>query len=121
VISPLVVTAWHPPATCNKLMAPLQDPEAILSRVDVRSTIQKLRDRLPPRSKAILSLYYLQELSYEEIGAVMTLPLGTVKTHLRRAKQALRDMIVEEGLWNEMSAGHRARQATPCAAPPVTP
>jgi RNA polymerase sigma factor (sigma-70 family) len=90
-----------------------QDPEAILSRIDVRSTIQKLLDRLPPRSKAILSLYYLQELSYEEIGAVMALPLGTVKTHLHRAKRALRDMIVEEGLWNEMIAGHRGRQATP--------
>jgi RNA polymerase sigma-70 factor (ECF subfamily) len=90
-----------------------QDPEAILSRIDVRSTIQKLLDRLPPRSKAILSLYYLQELSYEEIGTVMALPLGTVKTHLHRAKQALRDMIVEEGLWNEMSAGYQGRQATP--------
>jgi RNA polymerase sigma-70 factor (ECF subfamily) len=90
-----------------------QDPKAILSRIDVSSTVQKLLDRLPPRSKAILSLYYLQELSYEEIAAVMALPLGTVKTHLHRAKQALRDMIVEEGLWNEMSAEYRARQATP--------
>jgi RNA polymerase sigma-70 factor (ECF subfamily) len=90
-----------------------QDPEVILLRIDVRAIIQKLLNRLPPRSKAILSLHYLQELSYEEIGAGMALPLGTVKTHLHRAKQALRDMIVEEGLWNEMSAGHRGRQATP--------
>jgi RNA polymerase sigma-70 factor, ECF subfamily len=90
-----------------------QDPEVMLSRLNVSSTIQKLLDRLPARSKAILSLYYLQELTYEEIGAVMALPLGTVKTHLHRAKQALRDMIVEEGLWNEMIAEYRGRQATP--------
>jgi RNA polymerase sigma-70 factor (ECF subfamily) len=89
-----------------------QDPEAILSQIDVRSTIHKLLDRLPPRSKAVLSLYYLQELSYEEIAAVMALPLGTVKTHLHRAKRALRDMIVEEGLWNEMTAEYRRRQAS---------
>jgi hypothetical protein len=43
----------------------------------------------------------------------MALPLGTVKTHLHRAKQALREMIVEEGLWDEMSAGYRGRQASP--------
>jgi RNA polymerase sigma-70 factor (ECF subfamily) len=90
-----------------------QDPEVILSRIDVRAIIQKLLDRPPPRSKAILSLYYLQELGYEEIGAVMALPLGTVKTHLHRAKRALRDMIVEVGLWNEMSEGYRGRQASP--------
>lgn len=89
-----------------------QDPEAILSRIDFKATILKLLDRLPPRAKAILTLYYLQELSYEEIGAIMALPLGTVKTHLHRAKQALREMIVEEGLWKEMTAGSRARQAT---------
>jgi RNA polymerase sigma-70 factor, ECF subfamily len=90
-----------------------QDPEAILSRIDVSATVQKLLDRLPPRSKALLSLYYMQELSYEEIAAVMALPLGTVKAHLHRAKQALRDIMVEEGLWNEMSAEYRGRQATP--------
>lgn len=42
----------------------------------------------------------------------MALPMGTVKTHLYRAKQALRDMIVEEGLWKEMATGYSAGQAT---------
>lgn len=90
-----------------------QDPEAMFSRIDFRWTIQRLLDRLPPRYKAILTLFYLEEMSYEEIGEIMTLPMGTVKTHLHRAKQALRDMIVEEGLWKEMASGYSARQATP--------
>jgi RNA polymerase sigma-70 factor (ECF subfamily) len=89
-----------------------QDVEAMLSQIDFGRTIQKLLDRLPPRYKAMLTLYYLQEMSYEEIGEVMNLPLGTVKTHLHRAKQILRNMIVEEGLWKEMSAAYSARQAT---------
>lgn len=90
-----------------------QDPEALFSRIDFRWTIQRLLDRLPPRYKAILTLFYLEEMSYEEIGEIMALPMGTVKTHLHRAKQALRDMIVEEGLWKEMASGYSARQATP--------
>jgi len=90
-----------------------QDPEAMFSRIDFRWTIQRLLDRLPPRYKAILTLFYLEEMSYEEIGEIMTLPMGTVKTHLHRAKQALRDMIVEEGLWKEMASGYSARQAIP--------
>ncbi len=90
-----------------------QNPEAMFSRIDFRWTIQRLLDRLPPRYKAILTLFYLEEMSYEEIGEIMTLPMGTVKTHLHRAKQALRDMIVEEGLWKEMASGYSARQAIP--------
>lgn len=90
-----------------------QDPETLFSRIDFRWTIQRLLDRLPPRYKAILTLFYLEEMSYEEIGEIMGLPMGTVKTHLHRAKQALRDMIVEEGLWKEMASGYSARQATP--------
>jgi RNA polymerase sigma-70 factor (ECF subfamily) len=89
-----------------------QDAEAMLSRIDFSWTIQKFLDRLPPRYKAILTLYYLQEMSYEEIGEIMALPLGTVKTHLHRAKQALRHMIVEAGRWKEMAAGYSAHQAT---------
>jgi RNA polymerase sigma-70 factor (ECF subfamily) len=90
-----------------------QDAEALISRIDFRWTIQRLMDRLPPRYKAILTLHYLQEMSYEEIGEIMTLPMGTVKTHLHRAKQALRDTIVKEGLWKEMASGYSARQTTP--------
>jgi len=89
-----------------------QDVEVMLAQIDFGRTIQKFLDRLPPRYKGMLTLYYLQEMSYEEIGAVMTLPLGTVKTHLHRAKQALRNMIVEAGLWQEMAAAYSPRQVT---------
>jgi len=89
-----------------------QDVEAMLSQIDFGRTIQKLLDRLPPRYKAMLTLYYLQEMRYEEIGEIMALPMGTVKTHLHRAKQALRHMIVEAGLWKEMAAAYSTRQVT---------
>jgi RNA polymerase sigma-70 factor (ECF subfamily) len=80
-----------------------QDPEEMLSRIDFKWTVQSLMDRLPPRYKMILTLCYLKGMSYEEIGKVMELPMGTVKTHLHRAKRALRKMIVEEGLWKGKS------------------
>ena len=47
----------------------------------------------------MLTLYYLREMSYEDIGEVMTLPMGTVKTHLHRAKQAL-------GQWEAIRGSH---------------
>lgn len=89
-----------------------QDPEALVDRIDFKWTVQRLLDRLPPHYRMILTFFYTDEMRYEEIGEVMQLPLGTVKTHLHRAKQALRKAIVEEGLWKEMASGYSAQQVT---------
>jgi RNA polymerase sigma-70 factor (ECF subfamily) len=45
---------------------------------------------LPPHYRAIFLLRHLDDLSYEEIAQAMTLPLGTVKTYLFRARAQLR-------------------------------
>ena len=54
--------------------------------IDLDAALQQLR----PEYKAVLLLYYYQSLPYEEIAAILSTPLNTVKTHLRRAKEALR-------------------------------
>ena len=50
-------------------------------------------DSLPESYKILVTLRYQQELSYEEIATVLSLPLGTVKTGLFRAKAQLRDAL----------------------------
>jgi RNA polymerase sigma-70 factor (ECF subfamily) len=47
-------------------------------------------DALPESYRLLISLYYQQGLAYEEIASVTSLPLGTVKTGLFRAKERLR-------------------------------
>ncbi|MBU2259790.1 hypothetical protein KKC44_04250 [Patescibacteria group bacterium] len=37
----------------------------------------------------VISLFYWEELSYEEIADILKLPLNTVRTHLKRAKEQL--------------------------------
>ncbi|HEY9084631.1 MAG TPA: sigma-70 family RNA polymerase sigma factor [Candidatus Tyrphobacter sp.] len=54
---------------------------------------QRLRDAieaLPEKYRTVITLYHLQERQYEEIARVLDLPMGTVKTHLFRAKEQLR-------------------------------
>ncbi len=46
-------------------------------------------DRLPEKYRLVITLFYQQNLSYQEIAALLGLPLGTVKAHLNRARQAL--------------------------------
>lgn len=50
-------------------------------------------DALPAQYKSAVTLYYVQDMSYEEIAAVMDIPLGTVKTCLFRGRNLLRKRI----------------------------
>jgi RNA polymerase sigma-70 factor (ECF subfamily) len=51
-------------------------------------------DRLPEKWKLPLTLFYVQEMRYEEIAAVLGLPVGTVKTNLYRGRSALKARIL---------------------------
>jgi RNA polymerase sigma-70 factor, ECF subfamily len=55
--------------------------------------------RLPEKYRSVITLYHLQSRQYEEIAQVLEIPIGTVKTHLFRAKEQLRRML------NETAAG----------------
>ena len=51
-------------------------------------------DDLPAPYQTVLTLRYAEDFSYEEIAQALNLPLNTVRTHLRRAKQQLRAKLV---------------------------
>ncbi len=51
--------------------------------------------RLPVKYALVLTLFYQQQLSYEEITQVLGLPLGTVKAQLNRARLALARSLKE--------------------------
>ena len=59
---------------------------------DASSFIQSLIRQLPATYQTVLSLYYLDELSYAEIVDTLGMPEGTVKNYLFRAKQKLKDL-----------------------------
>lgn len=46
-------------------------------------------DRLPVKYRLVITLFYQQQLSHQEISALLAIPVGTVKVHLNRARQAL--------------------------------
>jgi RNA polymerase sigma-70 factor (ECF subfamily) len=60
--------------------------------VEVRERVAFLHaqlDQLPEKYRLVLTLRYLQHLSYDEIAAALDLPVGTVKTHIHRARRLL--------------------------------
>jgi RNA polymerase sigma-70 factor (ECF subfamily) len=54
--------------------------------------------RLPPSYRELIVLRHSQDLSYDEIAEVTGLPLGTVKNRLFRAREAMRDLLLQRGI-----------------------
>ena len=52
--------------------------------------VRKAVDNLPSHFRVVLVLHYFRGLTYEQVAAVLRLPVNTVKTHLARAKARLR-------------------------------
>ena len=63
---------------------------------DFSRFIRKSIEALPVKYATMLSLFYLQDLTHEEICKVTDLPLGTVKTHLFRARALLQRELLKE-------------------------
>jgi len=53
---------------------------------------------LPPRYRVVVTLFYLEERSYKEVAEVLGVPMGTLKTHLHRARAMLKRELEAQGL-----------------------
>ena len=68
-------------------------PAEEAEREDEARRLRHAIDTLPDKYRAVITLYHLQGLQYDEIAGILGLPMGTVKTHLFRAKELLRKRL----------------------------
>lgn len=62
----------------------------------MKDRLQKAIERLPIQYQVLVNGHYMKGLRYEDLAAALDLPLGTVKTHLHRAKRHLRHLLETE-------------------------
>lgn len=62
----------------------------LIEKQDLSLRLHAAIEALPPHYRTVIILRYLNEFSYEEIAQTLNLPLNTVRTHLRRAKEQLK-------------------------------
>ena len=70
-------------------------PESILLQRSDRQLVQQALGRLPVPYREVLLLCEFEEMSYHEISATLSIPMGTVMSRLSRARRALRDAVEE--------------------------
>ncbi|HLH62862.1 MAG TPA: sigma-70 family RNA polymerase sigma factor [Ktedonobacteraceae bacterium] len=67
--------------------------DAQLEMHDRQAFIQELIARLPTKYRVVLILRHLQDMTYEEMAEILTMPIGTIKTHLFRARNLLKERL----------------------------
>ena len=78
---------------CRRL-TPEQESERKERRSEIESVVQLLQESY----RELIILRHSHDLSYDEIAEVTGLPLGTVKNRLFRAREAMRDLLVQRGI-----------------------
>jgi len=72
---------------------PAATPDTMAENQERTEILQSAINGLPDYQRAMVVLYHTEGLSYEEIAAVFSLPIGTVKSRLNRARLMLRTKL----------------------------
>jgi len=65
------------------------DPELAADSQETRQQVRDALDQLEEHYRLVLTLYYFEDLKYQDIAEIMDIPLNTVKSHIRRGKERL--------------------------------
>jgi RNA polymerase sigma-70 factor, ECF subfamily len=81
------------PAHADNLADPSRSPFEEAADHETRALVEAALEKLKPNFRAAVVLRDIEDLSYEEIAAVLDLSLGTVKSRILRGREALRKIL----------------------------
>lgn len=70
--------------------------DGTFAEMELRDRLEKAMAQLPDQYRVLVAAHHLQGVQYEALAEALGLPLGTVKTHLHRAKRRLRELLDEQ-------------------------
>ncbi len=73
-------------------------PTDFLEATEIRSRLHGAIAELPAVTRQMLSLAFFQDMTHQDISAHLSMPLGTVKSTLRRALMYLREHLAQQGI-----------------------
>ena len=69
--------------------------EKKMNEKEIENIIKNYIDTIPEQYSLILTMFYINDLSHEEITEILKLPIGTVKNRIFRAKAKLKEIILK--------------------------
>jgi len=71
----------------------INTPESLLMTKQIANTVNEAMEQLPEELRAAIQLREIEGLSYEEIAAAMECPIGTVRSRIFRAREAIAERL----------------------------
>lgn len=71
------------------------DAEEMLSRKQLMAGLERALGELSEVERQVIVMFHQEECTYEQIAAVLNLPLNTVRTHLHRGRKKLKERLRE--------------------------
>jgi RNA polymerase sigma-70 factor (ECF subfamily) len=75
-------------------LSDVDTPESVVLSEEIRHKVVEVIQKLPPDLRQAITLRELEGLSYEEIAQIMDCPIGTVRSRIFRAREAI-DAVVQ--------------------------
>ena len=70
-----------------------ETPETVLAAKEIAATVNSAMEALPEELRQAVTLREIEGLSYEEIAEVMNCPIGTVRSRIFRAREAIAERL----------------------------
>jgi RNA polymerase sigma-70 factor (ECF subfamily) len=70
-----------------------ETPETVLAAKEIAATVNSAMEALPDELRQAVTLREIEGLSYEEIAEVMNCPIGTVRSRIFRAREAIAQQL----------------------------
>lgn len=67
--------------------------DGAFAELELRDRLDKAIAQLPENYRLLIAAHYLEGVQYEALAEALDIPIGTVKTHLYRAKRRLRELL----------------------------
>lgn len=77
----------------SQIAAEGKSPDSEVETMELQEIVQREILKLPDKYRIVIVLRYMDDLSLKEISEVLDMPLGTVKTRIHRAREALRKQL----------------------------
>lgn len=78
-----------PERELNAHVADTETPEAVLASKEIANAVNAAMDALPEELRMAITLREIEGLSYEEIAQALECPIGTVRSRIFRAREAI--------------------------------